>query len=60
MTLARLAVMPFNDFVSFGKAKVGVARRHAKRSGVALDGLDYHVGDGWLLEVDRTVTSLIQ
>ena len=27
MALARLLVMPFNDFVSFGKAKAGVASR---------------------------------
>ncbi len=27
MVLARFLVMPFNDFVSFGKAKAGVASR---------------------------------
>ena len=62
MVFARLLVMPFNDFVSFGSAKAGgsqqmnvVGHDHEGKqnvvfevSGVVLDGFDYHVGDGRL------------
>jgi hypothetical protein len=58
--LARLLGMPFNDFVSFRNAKVGVASRgtwfgmttKARKTYYSklavLDGFNYHVGDGRL------------